>query len=205
MFGDFYPFENYNKITQFLATNQPEDLKADDMLLVWGGEDISPSLYNKTKSIFGGGNPRPSRRDALEWAMMNKAKDLGVPIMGICRGAQMLCALAGGFLCQHMQHHPGGRHTVTTNTGRNIITNSLHHQMMYPFDVKHEMLASVKRPGAHYDVDELVKVPEDPEFVYFPEVKGFAVQWHPEMMAPDCEATQYIFDQLDEKLDVRPA
>jgi gamma-glutamyl-gamma-aminobutyrate hydrolase PuuD len=36
--------------------------------------------------------------------------------------------------------------------------------------------------------------------VYFPEVKGFAVQWHPEMMASDEIATAFIFEEMEKRL-----
>jgi hypothetical protein len=109
----------------------------------------------------------------------------------------MLCALAGGHLLQDVDRH-GGTHIVTTFDGKEFGTNSIHHQMMYPWDVKHEMLASIK-PGLStekYEVENLITIPEEPEFVYFPEVKGYAVQWHPEYMDKHSEATQFVFQEF---------
>jgi putative glutamine amidotransferase len=195
-----FPFDSYPAVDELHASTDPEELKPNDLLLVWGGEDISPALYDKPLSRWGNGAPRPSRRDAIEWGMMKKAKEIGVPIIGVCRGAQMLCALAGGTLYQHIMGHPGGRHTVTTIDGRELPTNSLHHQMMNPFDVKHEMLAWIRGNRTHYDVENAVPVPVEPEFVYFPEVKGFAVQWHPEMMDSGAIATAFIFEEMTKRI-----
>lgn len=132
--------------------------------------------------------------------MMQRAVELNVPIIGICRGGQMLCALAGGFLIQHVNNH-GGRHLVITNDNQAFQTNSIHHQMMYPFDVEHELVAWVPEQlsDVHYDVDTDIKVPFEPEFVYFPKVRGFAIQWHPEMMHETTPANQYVLKYIKDK------
>lgn len=192
-----HPFDKLPGITAEISSKDPDELEPNDLLVIWGGEDISPELYNKPASIYSGAKHGISYRDKVEWGLMQRAKALQIPIVGVCRGAQMLCALAGGYLLQHVNNH-GGRHMVETPNGYEFITNSIHHQMMYPFDVKHEMLASIKDPRAtqHYDVDEQVKVTEEPEFVYFPEVKGFAIQWHPEGMDVKSPATEYVFQEI---------
>jgi gamma-glutamyl-gamma-aminobutyrate hydrolase PuuD len=128
---------------------------------------------------------------------MQRAKELDVPIIGVCRGAQMLCALAGGFLIQDVTAH-GRSHMATTSKGDMFQVSSLHHQMMYPFEVEHEMLAWASRPqSAHYlDVDTPIEVKIEPEAVWFPKVKGFAIQWHPEFMDSGCTATKYCHEVL---------
>lgn len=191
-----YPFGHMDGVDAENFTMDPDDLTPNDILIIWGGSDIAPVLYNKPASKWSGSDGLSSR-DRVEWNLMQRAKQIGIPIIGVCRGAQMLCALAGGYLLQHVKGH-GGYHVVETPTGYEFRTNSIHHQMMYPFDVKHEMLASIKTPlsNEHYDVDNKVEIAEEPEFVYFPDVKGFAIQWHPEGMAHDCAATKYIFEEI---------
>lgn len=200
-YGGGYPFDSLPFVTDEISTKDPKDLKEGDILVIWGGSDISPALYNKPVSRFTGATGAPSHRDRVEWALMQQAKTLNIPIIGVCRGAQMLCALAGGTLLQDVNNH-GGTHVVETPTGYEFMTNSIHHQMMYPWKVKHEMLASIRTPLAtrHYDVENLVVIDEEPEYVYFPEVKGFAVQWHPEGMQVESPATQYIFQTIAERL-----
>ncbi len=199
-YSDFYPFHKLPGINSLALASDPDDLEKGDVLIIWGGADISPVFYNKPLSKHGCGSVPPSKRDAVEWALMNRAKELECPILGICRGAQMLCALAGGHLIQDVNNH-GGYHTVITIDGQEFKTNSIHHQMMYPWDVKHEMLAVTKKPLATrlMEVDNLINIPSEPEFVYFPEVKGYAIQWHPEMMDEHCEATQYVFNTFVKK------
>jgi len=212
MYDDFYPFNQLVRRDPEMAVDEqlqvitnPEDLTPDSMLILWGGSDISPSLYNKGRSRFSGATDEPSYRDAVEWNCLKRAVALGVPIVGVCRGAQLLCAAAGGYLIQHVDNHAGPRHSITTDTGEKYEVNSLHHQMMYPFDVEHELLAwsseirSPRHIGEH-DVDEEVKC--EPEFVYFPQLKGFAAQWHPEMMHENAEATRYLLNTINEKIGV---
>jgi carbamoylphosphate synthase small subunit len=118
--------------------------------------------------------------------MLQRAIQLKIPVLGICRGAQLLCAAAGGYLIQHVENH-GGTHMVITIDGDEVPTNSCHHQMMYPFDVEHEMLMWIenKRSPVHYVGDGrsvTETLPVEPEMVYFPKIKGFAMQFHNEWM-----------------------
>lgn len=202
IYQDYFPFDTLPMVDECTHTIEPETLKAGDILVVWGGEDISPSLYNKNKSRATGADMQPSRRDRIEWALMQRAKELNIPIIGVCRGAQMLCALAGGFLIQDVNNH-FGRHPVYTDEGLEIQVNSIHHQMMYPFEVDHQMLAHTpKLSDYHTDEDRNIthKLDVEPEFVYFPKVKGFAIQWHPEAMELRSKATQFVLSQVEKKV-----
>jgi gamma-glutamyl-gamma-aminobutyrate hydrolase PuuD len=199
--GMFFPFDNMGLFNDSKVVNNPDDLTSDDCLVVWGGADISPSLYGKKASRYCHADEQPSYRDAYEWACMQRAKELKIPIIGVCRGAQMLCALAGGHLIQHVDNH-GSHHSVVTNDGLELKVNSLHHQMMYPWNVNHVLVAWSKdaRSGVYYDENNLVNVPCEPEFVHFPDVRGAAIQWHPEFMSGDAEATHYLANWLKENL-----
>lgn len=205
-YQEFYPFDQLSLFNNFIASSNPDDLTPDDCLVVWGGADIWPGFYKKNLSPMGNGGHTPSRRDVVEWAMMARAKNLGIPIIGICRGAQMLCALAGGYLMQHITGH-GGNHEVVTNDGHSFQTNSLHHQMMVPksrdgTDVPHELIAWVPelRSTVYWDEDKKVDHNQEPEFIYFNAVKGFAIQWHPEMMGQGAPATSLIYDTIKERI-----
>lgn len=199
--GTFYPFQEHKMFSDYAIANNPDDITPDDCLVVWGGADISPSLYNKETSRFTHADDRPSMRDNYEWALMQRAKELDIPIIGVCRGAQMLCALAGGFLIQDVTNH-GRSHKVETYDGKVLNVSSVHHQMMYPWPVAHKILAwSKQKQSTHYkDVNTDVNVPVEPEFVYFPTVRGLAVQWHPEFMDENAEATMYVNAKVKEYL-----
>lgn len=190
------------------VAKSPEELKPEEnaCLIIWGGADINPELYNHPMHR----TTRPGgARDRLEWSLIQRAIEIGMPIIGVCRGAQMLCAAAGGFLLQNVENHFGG-HFVDTYDNKALWVNSIHHQMMAGLEkVDHELVAwSVPKPGARYGYmdDKWYEPPEgwkEPEFVYFPKINGYAIQWHPEGMPHNCIPTEYIIDYIGKKEQAR--
>lgn len=163
------------------------NLNACDAIVLWGGTDISPSLYNEVPYRYSG-PAQPSDRDTFEWALIDAAVEKKIPIIGVCRGAQMLCAYAGGKLIQDVSGHSNGNHSISTENSGEFIITSCHHQMMYPYDVNHKLLAwsKIHRSNVYNPTDtqhsaELDKrLVQEPEVVYFPDINGFAIQCHPE-------------------------
>ena len=202
-YKDEGPFMDSGLFDKIVATNNPDELTKDDCIVVWGGADISPALYKRERSHLCWADDVPSIRDQIEWNMMQKAIELGIPIIGVCRGAQMLCAAAGGYLMQHINNH-GGHHEVETYEGDLITTNSIHHQMMVPTGTNHEVLAKIPdaklRSDVYWDGNKKVDHDQEPEFIYFNDVKGFAIQWHPEMMSPNSAATKFVFKEMGKRL-----
>lgn len=119
-----------------------------DGLCIPGGPDIHPSLYGHAPHEMLG--PTDAELDAFERALVVEALEGGVPLLGICRGAQMINVAAGGTLHQHLpacvdgalahrQEVDIGRvtHPVRVAAGSALATglarevlevNSLHHQ-----------------------------------------------------------------------------
>ncbi len=203
VYDGVYPFEKLvdGEVNQQVVTDPAEMMSFNAALILWGGADISPSLYNHPTSRRC--YPGSTRRDFVEWNLLKEAIEMGIPIIGVCRGAQMLCAAAGGYLLQDVNNHAGPGHNVETWDGKKFRTNSIHHQMMAGLDkVNHRLLAwAEKNVGAPYTyMNDQMYVPsmgwKEPEFVYFPDIRGFAIQWHPEMMVHDCAATEYVIDYI---------
>jgi len=200
-YEDYYPFDSLGMFNSFITTQDPSELQANDVLIIWGGADIHPSLYKKGRSQYSWASQAPSHRDVIEWGLMQRAKELSIPIIGVCRGAQMLCALAGGYLIQHVTGH-GGNHRVVTNDGQVFVANSIHHQMMVPDNTNHELIAHTEETlsSVYWDENTPVDRHVEPELVYFNDVKGFAVQWHPEMLELDSKANQYFLNMIEERI-----
>ncbi len=157
-----------------------------DGLVMTGGADPDPSLY--------GEHPHPELgeiepgRDEWELALIRAALDRRLPMLCVCRGAQLLNIALGGTLVQHLDE--SGTHAMWTTLrtdlchivqvsagsrlaslyGETVATNSLHHQ-------------AVGRPGRGVVVTGTAEdgVIEGFEVDGHPEV--LAVQWHPEMLA----------------------
>jgi gamma-glutamyl-gamma-aminobutyrate hydrolase PuuD len=195
--GNFYgahtPFVHLFKDLLMLSVGKPHTFKEGDVLLLGGGEDIAPEIYNQKPSRYNGSQVGLSRRDDWEVSLFKSAQSAGCLIIGICRGAQLSCALSGGSLYQHVVGH-GQSHTMTTSDGRELLVSSVHHQMMNPEKTKHKLLgwSTDVRSRVHLvegEKDIAVKV--EPEVIFFEDTKALAIQYHPEFMADDAPAVKY--------------
>jgi len=155
-----------------------------DLVIFGGGADIHPHLYGHA-NVASGCSKTPSYRDMFEQEIWKLAQEHEVPLVGLCRGAQLACAMSGGSLIQHVENHGGGQHKIETIDHRDMYITTVHHQMMYPFDVTHELIAWTLPRSARYIVDKnklkLSKgLEKEPEIVFFPKTRALAIQGHPE-------------------------
>lgn len=159
-----------------------------DGLLIPGGDDVDPKQYGQEKSpLCGKQNPL---RDRLDPALLKAFLPTGKPILGICRGMQMLNVHLGGTLHQDIKsmqtvcHQQAKKRaqpihpvTVTENTRLHSIlgcdqlsVNTLHHQAV---DALGQGLAVTARSDD--GIAEAIELQAHPFCL--------AVQWHPEMLA----------------------
>jgi putative glutamine amidotransferase len=153
-----------------------------DGLVLAGGSDVDPASY--------GARPHPETRgarpdrDRFELALAHRALERDLPLLGICRGMQVLNVARGGTLVQHIdadrhRHTPGafGDHEVLLEPGslaaraagaERITAKSHHHQGV---DELGEGLAVSGRSPE----DEVVEALEDPGRRF-----ALGVLWHPE-------------------------
>ncbi len=160
-------------------------------LVLTGGPDVHPARYGKESEIercF-----TDAERDELEFALYAKAKDLKMPVLAVCRGAQLVNVAEGGTLTIDIPSdiNPSNEHARIEDTDAehfvhvqngSIITkisgeiegtvNSAHHQV-------------VERPGEGLRVsaisdDGINEAIEWNDFAGKPFLLG--VQWHPERM-----------------------
>lgn len=181
----------------------------DDTFLFEGGTDISPRLYDQSPATRTQHADRV--RDAQEEAVFLRAKKVGASFIGICRGAQLLTALAGGELIQDVSGHAGSNHFITVRSMENapkdipgsLITNSLHHQMMFPFGLPEEeyvLEGWCETPrSTHYtiegDIDLKGKLPTkfvEPEIVWYKNLKALAIQGHPEFAGREVQLKPFV-------------
>lgn len=76
-----------------------------DGLVVSGGPDVDPARYGARPHPLTG--PPPRERDAWEAALITAALATGTPVLGICRGMQLLNVVLGGTLVQHLPDEVG--------------------------------------------------------------------------------------------------
>jgi gamma-glutamyl-gamma-aminobutyrate hydrolase PuuD len=202
--SSIHPFDDVFDTGQDVS----KSLQGVDAVVFWGGVDGHPGLYggkvSKHSQVFY--DDQPSSRDMFEWKTMLFCKANNIPMIGVCRGAQMMSAFAGGSIIQHTHGHINGYHNITTSDGKEMSVTSCHHQMMYPFDVEHEMLAwSSEKLSSFFLNGEDKPIPQmekqvEPEVVFFPKIRGLAIQGHPEWMGEYEPLVKWFNKLIVEKL-----
>ena len=153
-------------------------------VVITGGHDINPVLYAAEPEV----EPRyDEERDNFERAVIEYALEQDLPLLGICRGAQLLNVVRGGSLFQDLRiHRQRTSHrrtllplkTLLMEQGSGLAQrmncqqcriNSLHNQAI-------DRLGSGLMVAAR-DLDGIVQAIEDPEANFL-----LGVQWHPEFL-----------------------
>ncbi|HNG27797.1 MAG TPA: gamma-glutamyl-gamma-aminobutyrate hydrolase family protein [Chitinophagales bacterium] len=187
----------FNRFKNTYSLGKVNTIKEHGCIILWGGEDISPSIYNQ-KPKFTSAPAKPSERDKLEMDYAKFAIENKMPIIGVCRGAQLMCCLSGGSLYQHIQdsshHHT---HTVKTYDDQTLVTSSAHHQALNLKGTKHELLAWDCNGNRNVLTDTNREQITIPEVVYFPETNCLAIQGHPEWMRPTDKFVQWCVKQME--------
>ena len=176
-----------------------------DGLILSGGHDISPYNYGQEPSQkLGETFPE---RDTYEMILLEESKKRDIPILGICRGFQLINVAAGGTLYQDLSLIPGNilKHNQVSNPtlkthkieikensfissifGKETMVNSFHHQAI---DKVADDFIVVARAS-----DGVVEAIEHKTYKFL-----VAVQWHPEMLAVNCEKARVLFSKFVEE------
>lgn len=198
--GDDFEYANWmgGKLTQ--------TIEEADLIVFTGGEDVDPSLYGEKR------NPQTYSnitRDRLEEKEYLKALQLHIPIIGICRGAQLLCVMNGGRVVQH-QENKYGQHPVIMKDGSVQNITSTHHQAMYPFNLDRdeyellgwgENLSNFHLDGESRELSLIDNGFKEAEIVYFPKTRCLGIQGHPEYSFQDKKTLEYLQNLLEDFLN----
>lgn len=169
-----------------------------------GGQDIAPSFYGEESR---GSRAPDIERDHFETALCRAALERDKPLLGICRGCQLLNVVLGGTLTQDLPavdekwtlHSRsdvmrGYVHEVKilspwlfpNHSGETMPVNSMHHQAIGRLS-KHLQAAAVADGG-------IIEAVSAPAYKW-----AVGVQWHPECLAEDDAVQMDIFRTLVEK------
>ena len=182
-----------------VGIEDPTDLKQGDVLLLWGGQDIGTSLYHQKTNRYTH-QEEPSKRDLEEIEYIIAATRLDIPIIGICRGAQLLTVMCGGYLIQHVSDHSRSHEILCHTTGKTIKVNSAHHQVCQPVAPAEIIASSINPVQAYDEVSEPFILTEVPEIIHFPQIRALGVQFHPEWQNCPQEAVAFVTDCIVEYL-----
>lgn len=182
----------------------------DGVLLTGGIANIHPSNYGQ--EVQGEGQEFDPQRDAVTLPLVRKAVEIGLPLLGICRGMQEINVAHGGSMIQQLHAHPGkyiehrgwklGKtpeemrshtaHPVAIQPGGiladilkadSITVNSLHEQGVAPDGVGHGLHVEAVAPDGTIEAISVARA------------KSFALGtlWHPEWFFDITPASQKIF------------
>lgn len=169
-----------------------------DGLILCGGNDINPAYYNEETN---GAVNMDNERDEAEFSLLKAFIDAKKPVMGICRGCQLLNIAFGGTLYQDIdnvrEHRSSSDYYMVHNVkaseksfihslyGDEFSVNSFHHQ-------------AICEPGDGFDI---IMTAHDgtAEGICHKSLPVFGVQWHPERMCfshkrNDAVDGKYIFE-----------
>ena len=185
---------------RWVELSDPEQAVQDaltcDGLLLPGGGDMDPKFYGQAR-IPACGEPN-LLRDAAEPLLLRAFLAADKPVLGICRGIQVMNAVLGGDLYQdikpfeHLPHndHWAKVHTVTVRRGTllsrilgqdTVLVNSQHHQAVDRVAPGFTLTALSE--------DGIVEAIEKPDARFC-----LGVQWHPEWLSDADPAMQGLFD-----------
>lgn len=191
---------------QPLLAPQPPPSPADrvldglDGLVITGGRDVDPAAY--------GQQPHPATdaprdddrlRDAWEFELLKGAIRRGIPVLGICRGAQVLNVALGGTLHQHLPdvlghtHHRRGNAEFSTSAVHTVPGTRLAAVIGDHSDAQCYHHQAIDRLGdglvvSARDSDGVIEAVEDPDRWVL------AVQWHPEERLDDLRLFAAVVD-----------
>jgi putative glutamine amidotransferase len=166
-----------------------------DGIVLSGGEDVHPERYNRADLLqhLNEANINPTR-DEFEWAVIEKAVSAHKPILGICRGLQLMNVFLGGSLIHDI---PTVKNYHSHAAKNNI--DGRHHIQVQEASLLHQITAQVQgeiNSAHHQSVEKfadtlVITATSDPGIVEALEWKEPAgkpwlllLQWHPERM-PD--------------------
>jgi putative glutamine amidotransferase len=184
-----------------------------DALLLAGGADMDPSTY--------GAEPHAAtvgivpERDAFELALASRAMERDLPLLGICRGMQVMNVARGGTLCQHLpdasesddegaargRGHEDHRRSIGSfdNADHDVrlaqgsLAARVAHEELHGTKSHHHQ--GVERVGSGLEVTGWATIDDLPEAIEVPGNRfSLGVQWHPE-----ADATSPLIESLVEE------
>lgn len=199
-------------IPVLLPIGNPADsaqyIEGIDKLLLAGGQDVDPKFYGALPhQTLGATQPE---RDTFEIAMIAEARAQGKPILGICRGMQLLNVALGGTLYQDLslRSEPALKHVQLPTpfhlpthpvqivgdsllaqilpTDQAYQVNSFHHQTIR--EVASALTVTATAP------DGVIEGLENPK------ERILGIQWHPELTCAHIQEEQEIFDYFVNQL-----
>ena len=181
-----------------ITPSHPVDVSKLDGLIIGGGSDIDPVLYGarrhkRTVHI-------DHRRDKMEWALLEGALKKKIPVMGICRGMQMINVFLGGTLIQNLDDldlkfaHDTSPfpHKIVYIKPHTLLHKILRVSKCEVNSIHHQAVKTLGK-GLQVSAEDENKIIQAIEHTHYAFLLG--VQWHPEYM-PQSAIQRRLFKAL---------
>jgi putative glutamine amidotransferase len=181
-----------------ITPSHPADIEKLDGLVIGGGADIDPSLYGERRHIRT--VHIDHKRDKMEWALLEKALAKKIPVLGICRGMQMIDIFLGGTLYPDLNdldlkfsyERSPFPHRIVYIKPRTKLHRILRVSKCEVNSIHHQAVRKLGR-GSRISAEDDNKITQAIEHETYPFLLG--VQWHPEYM-PQSAIQRRLFKAL---------
>lgn len=181
--------DSYAKMFYTNAWRVVETISEADLICFTGGPDVTPSYYGEVKEPETLCDPV---RDAHEANIF--LSNPNTPMVGICRGGQLLNVMCGGSMVQDVDGHSLGKEgshlAINLDGGEEVVVTSTHHQIMNPSDDADILML------AYFAMED----EEEVEACYYETDNVLCFQPHPEYSSADEACTTTFFNFIDEYL-----
>lgn len=175
-----------------------------DLVIFTGGEDVDPALYDEERH---GMTWIDRKRDVEDMSLYAMCLEQGIPMFGVCRGAQFLHVMNGGKLYQHVDNHHGD-HSIWDVKERKKLdrVSSVHHQMVIPQNQNGFQLiatANVARNRWRNPKENDMGTKIDVEAFWYRDTCCFGVQGHPEYKGYN-QFAKWTLEYINELICLNP-
>jgi len=185
------------KVTPVLIPNRLVDIPGYldkyefALIILSNGNDIIHSQIDSDYSEL---------RNQCEYSVLSYSIEHQIPVLGVCRGMQLINAFFNGSLCQSLHcrtkvHHSSGKHDIilheplSTQYGKKTLTTNSYHN----HGIFQKNLAKQTKALASSRADQLVECLGHEEFPIL------GIQWHPERQGAPTDFDNWIVNSLIEK------
>lgn len=166
-----------------VAEYLPEVDLSYDGLILCGGEDVDPKYYGEE---INGSVGIDEARDTAEYALAKAYIEAGKPVLGICRGCQLLNVYFGGTLIQHLdtaKRHVRATEAENIHDARTVGDNLMRQLYGDHFVINSSHHQAVKQLGEGLEITMVSGEDDVVEGFVHQTLPIIAVQWHPERIA----------------------
>lgn len=178
-----------------LTTLSLSKIQSCDGLLLPGGGDITPAFFGQKNN---GSQNIDTELDIIQLQALEQALRYEKPVLGICKGMQIINVFFGGTIIQHMKEYELHQYrnkdqyhasTIVPDTflytlyGSSLTVNSAHHQC-------------IDRLGQELFLAQYASPAPVPEAICHKTLPVYGVQWHPERLFPDGDKLLCFFQAL---------